>query len=225
MISALWAAQGRDLLRLALAGQHDGTNAVLRLADGLDLHSDLGELFQSEADGQRLARGQSVPARASGISAAKYHFWPVMSLPTALPGTADACCAAARSSLGFICSTLSGREHALKAVRLLGKIAGALDRHGLGALLRLGGERGDLRLELGDAALHARGVVRRHAAAQHEWLQLGHHIVGLRQITAGRQCSQLAEGLFDGVVRLGRVLPCRARRPHSAAAKAVPAGP
>lgn len=108
----------------------------------------------------------------------------VISLPTALPGTADACCAAARSSLGFICSTLSGREHALKAVRLLGKIAGALDRHGLGALLRLGGERGDLRLELGDAALHARGVVRRHAAAQHEWLQLGHHIVGLRQITA-----------------------------------------
>ncbi len=55
--------------------------------------------------------------------------------------------------------------------------------------------------------LHARGVVRRHAAAQHERLQLGHHIVGLRQITAGRQCSQLAEGLFDGVVRLGRVLP------------------
>ena len=47
-------------------------------------------------------------ARASGISAAKYHFWPVMSLPTALPGTAEACCAAARSSLGFICSTLSG---------------------------------------------------------------------------------------------------------------------
>ena len=102
------------------------------------------------------------------------------------------------------------REHALKAVRPLGKIAGALDRHGLGALLRLSGERGDLRLELGDAALHARGVVRRHAAAQHERLQLGHHIVGLRQITAGRQCSQLAEGLFDGVVRLGRVLPCRA---------------
>ena len=102
------------------------------------------------------------------------------------------------------------REHALKAVRPLGKITGALDRHGLGALLRLGGERRDLRLELGDAVLHARGVVRRHAAAQHEWLQLGHHIVGLRQITAGRQCSQLAEGLFDGVVRLGRVLPCRA---------------
>lgn len=224
MISALWAAQGRDLLRLALAGQHDGTNAVLRLADGLDLHSDLGELFQSEADGQRLARGSLLRARLRDFGC---------KIPLlARDEPADSIARNGRRMLrsGAQVARLHlqhalRREHALKAVRLLGKIAGALDRHGLGALLRLGGECGDLRLELGDAALHARGVVRRHAAAQHEWLQLGHHIVGLRQITAGRQCSQLAEGFFDGVVRLGRVLPCRARRPHSAAAKAVPAGP